>query len=261
VSRDAVDAVDTLAALQKLAHTLGVAPEDLAPLRAVPADDIRLLRSQIAEALFQADRPRFARIASLAQAVPVALAAKVTQHAMPPLLAARTAELVDPARAAELVNRLPDSYLADVASAMDAARAPEVIRRMPPERVARVAAELARRGEWVVIGGFVAQVSAEALAASVAVLVDAQLLHVAFVLDEKSRLDEIGGLLTDAQLDGMLAAGARDGLFVELDDLIAHLSAPRADRLAERLAGAPAAVRDAIRRGSARAAALLEDSA
>jgi hypothetical protein len=256
-----VTSAETGAALQRLAHTLGVVPDDLAALRAVPADDIRLLRTQIAEALFQADRPRFARIAALAQAVPVAVAAKVTQHAMPPLLAARTAELVDPARAAELVNRLPDAYLADVASAMDAARAPEVIRRIPADRVAKVAAELARRGEWVVIGGFVAQVSGEALATSVAVLRDAQLLHVGFVLDEKSRLDEIGALLTDAQLDGMIAAAAHDGLFVELDDMIEHLTGPRVTRLAERLAAAPGDVRDALRAGSAGAARLLEDCA
>ncbi|HLY34190.1 MAG TPA: hypothetical protein VKQ07_06620, partial [Jatrophihabitantaceae bacterium] len=235
---------ETTAALQKLAHTLGVAPDALATMSAMPADDVRLLRAQIAEALFQADRPRFARIAALSQAIPVALAAKITQHAFPPLLAARTAELVDPQRASELVSRLPDDYLADVAAAMDASRAPEVIARIPAERVARVAAELARRHEWVVIGGFVAQVSQPALAASIAEFDGEQLLRIAFVLDEKSRMDEIGELLTEAQLDGLLTAAVEHDLTLELGDMVEHLDAPHRARLADRTAALASPLRD-----------------
>jgi hypothetical protein len=252
---------DTTSAVRKLAHTLGVAPDELHGLSALPADDVRLLRAQISEALFQADRPRFARMAALSNAVPVALAAKVTQFALPPLLAARAAELVDPSRAAELVRRLSDDYLADVSAALDAVRAAEVVARIPADRVATVAAELARREEWVVIGGFVAQVSPDALAASIATFDGAQLLHIAFVLDEKSRLDEIGELLTDAQLDDLLAAAGRERLWIELDDMLTHLSDPPVARMRVRLAAAPAAVRKAVRAalndGLLRAAAVL----
>lgn len=249
---------DTTAALQKLAHTLGVDPSELSGLAELPADDVRLLRAQIAEALFQADRPRFARMAALSSSVPIALAAKVTQHALPPLLAARTAELVEPDRAAELVTKLSDAYLADVSAAMDASRAPLVVGRIPADRIAKVSAELARREEWVVIGGFVAHIAPDALRASVAQYNGEQLLRIAFVLDEKSRMDEIGALLTDDQLDEMLAAADEHGLWVELDDMVSHLTGARRERLAERAGLAPKKLRDSVRRN---VGALFEDVA
>ena len=239
---------ETTAALHKLAHTLGVDPEELSDLADLPADDVRLLRAQIIEALFEADRPHFVRMAALSSSVPISLAAKVTQHALPPLLAARTAELVEPDRAAELVERLSDSYLADVSAAMDASRAPQVVARIPAARVAKVSAELARRGEWVVIGGFVTQISPDGLRAAVASFDGEQLLRIGFVLDEKSRMDEIGELLTEEQLDDMLAAADRHDLWVELEDMVGHLTGARRTRLAERAVAAPAALREAVRR-------------
>jgi hypothetical protein len=237
--------------LQKLAHTLGVPPARLTSLEPIPSDDLRLLRTQIAEALFQADKPRFARMAALSSAVPVAVAAKVTEHALPPVLAARTAELIDPHRAAEMVSRLSDGYLADVSAAMDAARAPEVVARIPAERVATIALELARRKEWVVIGAFVAHISDEALASSIQSLDGEQLLRVGFVLDEKSRLAEISTIVSDDQRDAMLAAAAKHKLWTELDDLMAHLGPTEASWLAARLVTAPAAVRKAVEAAAA----------
>lgn len=235
--------------LIKLGHVLGLAPEQLAALdglAGVPAPDLRTLRRQIGEALFRADRQHFAKVAALSKAVPTAVAAKLTEHALPPLLAARTAELLEPQRAGDLVKRLPDSYVADVAVAMDPARSPEVIAGIPAERVARVAVELARRREWVVIGGFVAQVSHEGLAASVRAFDGEQLLRISFVLDELSRLDEIAAALTDAQLDQLLSAAAGHELWTELAALLANVGESARDRFAARLAAAPAIVRDPI---------------
>jgi hypothetical protein len=240
--------------LVKLGHVLGVAPEQLAAfggLADVPADELRILRRQIGEALFRADKQHFVKVAALSKAVPTAVAAKLTEHALPPLLAARTAELLDPQRACDLVKRLPDSYVADVAAAMDPARSPEVIAGIPAERVARVAAELARRGEWVVIGGFVAQVSHDGLVASVRTLDGEQLLRISFVLDELSRLDEIAAALTDAQLDQLLAAAVDLELWAELAALLANVGAPALERLRLRLAAAPGRVADPIRRAAA----------
>lgn len=233
---------DSTAEIRKLAHTLGVEPARLAGLTGVPAGDLRILRSQIADALFEADKPRFVRVAALSKAVPVAVAAKLTEFAMPPLLAARTAELIEPHRAAELVRRLSDGYVADVSAAMDAGRAAKVVAAIPADRIAMIGAELARRHEWVVIGGFVAQVSESALAASVRVFDGEQLLRIGFVLEDEDRLDDVSGLVTEAQLDAMLAAAAEHGLWTELDHLLAHLSAERVGRMRERFGSAPADV-------------------
>jgi hypothetical protein len=239
------------AEIRKLAHTLGVSAERLEHLGGVPAHDLRQLRGQIAEALFQADRALFSKVAALSKAVPVGVAAKLAQVAFSPLLAARTAEVIDPHRAGALVAKLPDGYLADVSAALDPTRAPHVVADIPPERIARVGAELARRREWVVIAAFVDAVSADALAATVAVFDGEQLLRIGFVLDDKSRLEDITGLVTDRQLDEMLAGAADHGLWQELDDLVGHLGPQRAQRLAARYRSAPGQVRAAVEEAAA----------
>jgi hypothetical protein len=238
-------AARTSAELRKLAHSVDVPVEALSMLADLPADDVRTLRKQVGEALFQADKHYFSRMATLVRSVPTALAVKVTEAVIPPLIAARTAELLEPARAAELVVRMKESYLADVSARMDAARAPEVVAAIPTDKVAAVGRELARREEWVVIGGFVAQVTDEALAASVAELDGGQLLRVGFVLDDVTRIDHIGGLLTDRQVDEMVTAAAEDGLWTELTEVVSHLEAPRVARMAARFAELDASVRDA----------------
>ncbi len=222
----------TAAELRKLAHTLGVKPDRVEMLAHLPAEDVRALRRQVAEALFQADRPHFVRVANIAKAVPVPIAAKVTQAVLPPLLAARSAELLDPARAAELVARLPDAYLADVSAAMDASRAPEVVAAIPPDRVARVGAELARRQEWVVIGGFVSAVDEQALAESIAIFDGEQLLRIGWVLEDPSRADAIAGVVSDEQVADLVAAPPRADLWAEFASLAGQLAPPRLQRLA-----------------------------
>jgi hypothetical protein len=231
------------AELRKLAHALDVQPDRLEMVAGLPADDLRTLRKQVGEALFQADRHYFVRVAALSKTVPGAVAAKITEVVLPPLIAARTSELLEPRRAADLVGRLSAKYLADVSTYMDASRAPEVVAAIPAPQVAAVAAELARRKEWIVIGGFVAQVSPAALAASVAEFDGEQLLRIGFVLDDMSRLDDIGGLLSDAQIDQLLAAAGDFALWPEMQDLVEHLAPARVARLAARYAAAENSVR------------------
>lgn len=229
---------DTQAELRKLAHTLDVDESALAMLEAVPVQDLRVLRAQIGEAMFQADKHHFTRVAALSKTVPVAVTAKLSEAALPPLLAARSAELLEPARAADMVSRIGDRYLADVSAVMDPARAPEVVAAIPPERVATVGLELARRGEWVVMGGFVSHISPDALRVSIARYDGEQLLRIGFVLDDSSRLDTIGTLLTDEQIDDLLAAAAGRQLWAELGEMLEHLAPARLARLAARYAAA-----------------------
>jgi hypothetical protein len=238
----------------KLAHALDVDPARLDMLAALSEDDLRTLRAQIGEALFQADKHYFTRIAALTRTVPAAVSAKLTELVLPPLLAARTAELLEPQRAADLVGRVSLTYIADVAAVMDAARAPELIAAIPAERVADVAGELLRREEWVVIGSFVAQVSDEALRRSIARFDGEHLLRVGYVLDDLTKLDGIGALLTTGQIDDMLASASRLGLWRELAEVLANLTGERIERMADRLASAPADVRAAYDRAAAEGA-------
>jgi hypothetical protein len=156
------------------------------------------------------------------------------------------AEVLDPGTAVQLVARLPDAYLADVAAVMDPARAPDLVAALPPGRVGRVARELARRSEWVLIGAFLSHVSAEALRAAVVVFDGEQLLRIAFVLDDRNRLQDVTELLSEAQIDAVLTAAARDTLWTELDVLVTSVAAGGGACYAERLAAAPATVRTAV---------------
>lgn len=234
------------AEIEKLAHQLGVATSELDFLTKVPVGDLRELRRQIGDYLFEADKHHFTKVAAVSRVVPTAIAAKVTEFALPPLIAARTAELLDPAKAADMVTRLSGGYLADVSAAMDPSRAPEVVEKIPSDQVAKVAAELSRRGEWVVMGGFVSAVSGPALQSALAGLDGEALVRVGFVLDDLDRMDEIAAMLSDGQLDGMLAAAAEHGLWEELDGVLACLTGTQARRIAARYAAAPAHVRDPI---------------
>lgn len=234
------------AELQKLAHTLGVEPGRLTMLAGLPAEDLRELRRQAGAALFEADKLAFSRVAALSKVVPSAVSARLSQAVLPPMLAARTAELLEPARAVDLVGRLSDGYLADVSEAMEPSRAREVVQAIPPERIAHIGTELARRGDWIVIGGFVSAVTLEALAQSISVFEGGHLLRIGFVLEDLSRLDDIAGMITDTQLDELIAAAAADELWDELSTLLENLAPERAARLAGRLAQAPAEVREKI---------------
>ncbi len=234
------------AELAKLAHQLGVPTARLKSVADVPSEDLRALRHQIADVLFEAGRHHFTRMATLASIVPVPVSARIGQHVLPPLLAARTAEVLDPHRAAELVARMSSTYLADVAAAIEPGRAPHVIAALGPPHVALVGAELARRGEWIVVGAFVSFVSDPALRAAIAKLDGEQLLHVAFVLEDVSRIDVIGALLSPQQLDELLAAAATQDMWSELDELLSELGDTSAARLADRFAAAPERVQARI---------------
>lgn len=234
------------AELQKLAHQTGADASELEFLAAVPAEDLRTLRGQIGEALFQADKHYFVKVAGLSKNVPAPIAAKVTEFALPPLIAARVAELLEPNKAVDLVGRISGSYLAKVASAMDPGRSPHVIEKIPPDKIALVGRELAAKGEWVVIGGFVSTVTAAGLRASVEVFNGEQLLRIGFVLDDTARLGEISEMLTERQIDEILAAADAHDLWPELDELLTNVSAEQAQRLVVQLAAAPDSVRSAV---------------
>ena len=247
------------AEIRKLAHQLGAAPSRLEFLATVPAGDLRALRGRVSELLFEADRHHFDKIVAVSRIVPTALAARITEFGLSPLIAARVAELLEPAKAVDMVGKLSDRYLADVSAAMDPMRVPELIAQIPPARVAMVGAELARRGEWVVMGGFVSLVSDAALEAAVATLTGEELLRAGYVLDDLSRLDDIAEMLTDEQLDGVLGAAIEHDLWVELDEVLANLKGDRAKRIAARYATADAATVAAVE-AAAGAGALRPDS-
>jgi hypothetical protein len=121
-----------------------------------------------------------------------------------------------------------------------------VIARIPPRQVAEVTAELLRRQEYVTMGRFVGRLGDDAIAAALEVMDDRSLLHVAFVLEEKDRLEDLVARLPDERLDGVLHAAATADLWPEALDLFGHLSEHRRAQLADRAAAQDDAVLDSL---------------
>lgn len=217
---------------------LGVAPDSLAYLEAVHTDELRALRDQVIDVMFNVNRRQLKNIAAASRVVPGALSAKIAERALGPLLCARVAGIVDAARAVDIAKRLPPAFLADVAVELDPRRATDVITRIPAARIAEVTSELARRGETVTMGRFVGRLGDDALRAAVDRLDDEALLQIAFVIEDKDRLDHVVSMLAHERLTGIVRAAAEAGLWPEALDFLSHLGPEQFDRI---VAAAPAA--------------------
>jgi hypothetical protein len=231
----------------KLARVLRTDPARLAALEPAGAEDVRRLREQIADALFEADRARFERSVALAGYLPAAITAQLAQHVLGAPLGARAAALLDPQRAADLASRLSSDFLADVAVSLDTRKIARLLGTLPADLVADVAAELGRREEWIAMGAIVSHLSPLALDAALAVLDDGALLQTAFMVEEPGHLAEVLDHLSDERLAAIAGIALAAGLSPQLLELVASTGAEHRERLKRALAamrdGAGSAVR------------------
>ena len=204
------------AEVEKLARALHADPQRLAALEALAPHDIRGLRHAVTDALLEADQHHFTRVAEAAKALPVAIAAKLAEKALGPLLAARVAALLSIDQTLDLISRLPPAFLADVALELDPRQAHDLIVALPAGPIAGAAAELDRRGEHVAMSMFVGHLNDEALFATVAVLSDDALLRVGYLLEAPERLDAIFEQLGDDRIAALVALAARENRWTEL---------------------------------------------
>jgi hypothetical protein len=217
----------------KLARLLNRDPERLGYLERLDPDDIRRLREQVTDMLFEAHDATLRRLAASSKLLPVGVVAMLGQHAFGPMLSARISGLLDPDRAVEIAAKLPTEFLADIAVELDPRRARNVIAGMPAEQVAAVTRELTRRGEYVTMGRFVGHLGDEALQESVAEIDDATLLRTAFVLEERDRIDALAALVGEERIARLADIAEREQLWPEALDLLMHLDG---ERVAEGLA-------------------------
>ena len=107
------------------------------------------------------------------------------------------AGVVEAARAVDIAGRLSPSFLADVAVELDPRRASAVIAAYRTGRIALVTRELLAREEYVTMGRFVGHLNDEAILAALHEMDDGELLRVAFVMEDKQRLDRLVELLPE----------------------------------------------------------------
>ncbi len=251
----------------RIARLLNVDPQEIRGLDDLNDRQLRELHDMISEAYFGPGRDRFARVAGLAKVLPAALAGKLAERFLPPQLAARAAEQLDPARAHDLVERVSIGYLADLAVELDPTRSKPVIQAIPADRVADVAAEIFRRGEYAAAAEIAGAVRLDGLFAALAVARAHDLIELVPLLVWTDEIETVVDDTPAAQLDGILDEIAFADRWDDGSYLVDHLSPSARCRALERLARSPdstfARFRDAARGGRLgdAAAQLVADAA
>jgi hypothetical protein len=184
----------------RIARLLKLDPAEVTGLEEVPDADLRILHDQISERLFGDAQRQFARVAALSRTIPGPLAGVLAEKFLPPVMAARVAEMLDPARARDLIGRVSIKYLAEIALALDPVRSKPVVQKLPPEPIGRVAKELFGRQEYAAMAEFVGTVTVEALVAALEVATPHDLLAVVPLLEWNDNLDKVIAELPQRQV-------------------------------------------------------------
>lgn len=226
--------LDLIAETTKLSRLLGVPEAQLAYLQPLGVERMRALRERINAAVFDDTRPMLMRVAASSKLLPVPAIALIGEKVFGALLCARVAGLLPAQRALEVGLRLPDAFLADVATALDPRSAREVIGKMPADRVAGVAAILVQRKDFVTMGRFVDYLSREVIKAVIEGMADnAALLHVAFYVEAKAKLNDIAAILSIKRLREIVAVAESSGLWSEALSLMGHIEGGQQRRIAD----------------------------
>lgn len=224
----------------KLARLLEVEVEDLDYLAAVAPAQLRALREQVTEVIFDSGGSALRRLAGASRLLPTGVIAAIAEHAFGPVLAARIAGLLDPGRAADVAAKLPTPFLADVAVHLDPRRAVEVLAQIPAHRIAEVARVLIGAREHVTLGRFVGHIPDEAVVLSVAAMDDLTVLTVAFVIEDPSGIARVLALMDADRLEGLLDAAVGTELWPEVLGLLDGLPASIRRRVQGSRTGDPA---------------------
>lgn len=236
----------------KLAWLVDAEPEDLSYLESVEAQDIRDLREQVTVAMFDSDRQLLQRVAAATKLIPGKLAAVIGERAFGPLLCARVTGLLEPSRAVDIAARLETDFLADLAVELDPRRASRVIAEIPPEQIAEITRELARREEFIPMGGLVGHLPEAALRAAIDVIDDETLLLTAYVVEAKGNLGALVGLLRPERLESIICTAVKRDLWPEALDVLGHVSERQRGQLGDIAAAQEDAVLDTMVRAAQR---------
>ncbi|MCW2755754.1 MAG: hypothetical protein JWQ32_3165 [Marmoricola sp.] len=204
----------------RIARLLRLDPSDIRGLEGIPDADLRAFHDQISKTLFADAQQRFARIAGLSRTIPGPLAGVLAERFLPPVMAARTAEMLEPAKARDLIGRVSIPYLAEIALALDPVRSRPVVQQLPAEPIGQVAKELFGRKEYATMAEFVGTVTVEALFAALHAASPHDLLAVVPLLEWNDNLDTVIAELPAAQVTQIatsLDAGELADLALALD--------------------------------------------
>lgn len=232
------------AELLKLARFLDVPVKRLDMLEEAPPADIRSLREAATRHFFASDAAFFRRIVSASRLLPVPLLATVAEKVLGPMLCARVAGQMDVDRGVGIAKRLETGFLAKVCLSLDPLHTRDLVRAMPVDTIREVARTLSGQEEYVTMARFVDILPVDTIRAVLDVIDDNRaLLHIAFFVENKPRLDNIIELLPESRLVTLIeCAAGEDALWPEALGLMEHLSPEWRGRLGDLAASLDAAV-------------------
>lgn len=199
----------TRAELTKLSRVLGAEPGEVEFLAPLGVERLRRLGARLAQSLFDEHRPALQKLADASRLLPPTLVAKLSELVFGPMLSARVAGLLPPARAVEVAQKLRARFLADVCVELDPRSASELLALMPVAIVVDVARRLLERGEHVTMGRFVDDLPDAAIRAVIDSLDDdTALMRIGCFVERRERLNELVDLLAAARVRRVVAAVA-----------------------------------------------------
>ncbi|WP_405494714.1 hypothetical protein [Nocardia sp. NBC_00511] len=204
----------------KLARLLGLTdPTELDFLIDLPPEAIRQYRERVTDRLYDRDAKRLKGVAAAVKLVPTAISAKVAERAFGPVLCAAVASTVDANRAIDIAKALPAEFLAACAVQLDPRRTAAIIAAVPPKMVTDVARELLSQRDHITMGRFVHVVPEPSLRAAAPVMSDSDLLRIAFLLEDKTAIDNVLHIVAD-RVPGVIRAAAAQDMWAEGIDLL-----------------------------------------
>ena len=217
------EAIEVDAEVRRLARLLSIEITELDYLRTLGSEDLRTLREQVTAALFEANGV-LARLAAATKLLPVSMIAGLSEKVFGPVLSARIAGLVEDERAVDIAARLPTDFLADLAVELDPRRVASILAQIPAETIAVVGKRLSDREEWIAMGTFLSDLPEDSIRAATREIDPRAMVHIALVLDEKSRLGRVLELVRPGVLDEIAAAAESEGLSEQLQALSVYLT-------------------------------------
>ncbi|WP_137989983.1 hypothetical protein [Streptomyces vilmorinianum] len=234
-----MDTLRNRAETEKIAALLGEEPQRLDFLGTLPAEDLRRLREQASAALFDGQPEMLDRIAKATRLVPAAVAAAISQKALGPRLAAAVAGRLEPARAADIIDKLPVAFTAESCAHLDPRRISGIVDRLDEDLTVRIAVALAERGDHLTMGRFVGHLRDSALERILPQIPDAAVLRTGYAVDMPQRLGRVVELMGEERLEQVIGAASAHGLWPEALAVAGLVSGEQRARIASLAARRP----------------------
>lgn len=217
--------IETQAELLKLGRLLETDEAQLAFLEGQDLGALAAFRNSVSAFFYAQHQDSYQRLAGISKLVPTGASAKLATSVLGSVLAAGIASELPADRAIKLADKLPDDFLAKLCIHLEPSQSRDLLAAMPDKIVARVAQTLLAMDEHITLARFVAVIKPSALAAITATVDSGEaMVKIALYLEDKSKLDTLLGLLSEAQQRATVQAATEHELWPAVLSLNGHVN-------------------------------------